>query len=132
MSFLKNLFADKEERTLAWKNLNTEADIADVVHRSYKIPCAVFKHSTRCSISDMVKNRLEKNFNLPEDKVEMYFLDLIRHRVVSNHIADFFSVRHESPQIIVIKDGKAIYHSSHTDITLNNLSEALQDTSSDE
>lgn len=132
MSFLKNLFTDKEERSLAWKNLHTDADIADVVHRSYVVPCAIFKHSTRCSISDMVKNRLEKNFNLPDDKIEMYFLDLLQHRSVSNHIADFFSVRHESPQIIVIKDGKAIYHSSHTDITHNHLSEALQETSSKE
>ncbi len=70
---------------------------------------AIFKHSTRCSISSMAKNRLDKvQANIPA-----YYLDLIQFRNVSNEIARRYNVEHESPQLIIIKDGKAIDHSSH-------------------
>lgn len=125
MSLLEKLFPKEETPALNWKNLSTEAGLADLIHRSYTVPCGIFKHSTRCSVSDMVKNRLEKRWQFAPDALEMYYLDLIRYRAVSNRIAEFFEVKHESPQLIVIKDGKVVYHNSHTAINAEELTQAL-------
>ncbi|OWY23146.1 bacillithiol system redox-active protein YtxJ [Sphingobacteriales bacterium UPWRP_1] len=125
MSLLEKLFPKEETPALNWKNLSTEAGLADLIHRSYTVPCGIFKHSTRCSVSDMVKNRLEKRWQFAPDALEMYYLDLIRYRAVSNRIAEFFEVKHESPQFIVIKDGKVAYHNSHTAIDAEEVAEAL-------
>lgn len=112
---------------LHWHPVKNEADIQHIIERSEQKPCAIFKHSTRCSISELAKNRLERQWNLPDESVEMYFLDLLAHRSVSNHIAEVFSVHHESPQLILIHKGEAVYDDSHTDITIANLTEALTD-----
>lgn len=75
----------------------------------------IFKHSTRCSISRMVLKQFENEYNL-EDKVTLYFLDLLNFRSISNAISEEFQVEHQSPQIIVIKNGKAIFNASHSAI----------------
>lgn len=80
----------------------------------------IFKHSTRCAISSTAKFRLE-SFWKNDDNFPTYFLDLIKYRELSNQIANDFNVRHESPQVLVIKDGKCIYHSSHLSISVKNI-----------
>jgi bacillithiol system protein YtxJ len=78
----------------------------------------IFKHSTRCSISMMVKKRFELDWDkLPAD-LPLYFLDLIRHRELSNLIANDFQVYHESPQLLLIKDGECILDLSHGQISV--------------
>ena len=76
----------------------------------------IFKHSTRCSISAMVKSSFEREW-VDNPKVPVYYLDLIKHREVSNTIADKLAVKHESPQVLVIKKGKCVYHASHNAIS---------------
>jgi bacillithiol system protein YtxJ len=78
---------------------------------------AIFKHSTRCSISSMAKNRLDKG----QSNIPSYYLDLIQFRSISNEIANRFGIQHESPQLIIIKDGKAIEHSSHNMVSPSQL-----------
>lgn len=77
-------------------------------------PFLVFKHSIRCSISIMVKHRFERAFDC--NNVQLYFLDLIKYRSISNRLAVDFSVEHQSPQILLIKNGNCIYHASHNAI----------------
>ena len=77
-------------------------------------PFLVFKHSIRCSISSMVKHRFERAFDC--NNVQLYFLDLIKYRSISNRLAVDFNVEHESPQILLIKNGNCIYHASHNAI----------------
>lgn len=79
----------------------------------------IFKHSTRCSISMMAKKRFEQDWDsLPKD-VSLYFLDLIKHRELSNQIAADFKVHHESPQLLLIKDGECILDQSHGEISVD-------------
>ena len=79
----------------------------------------IFKHSTRCSISMMAKRRFEMDWeNLPAD-VSLYFLDLIKHRDLSNKIAQDFLVPHESPQLLLIKDSECILDQSHGGISVD-------------
>ncbi len=108
-----------------WISLESIDQVKQIVERSKEKPCVIFKHSTRCSISSMAKFRLEGDWDLSEDIVEAYFLDLIAHRDVSNYISEELSVYHESPQIILIKDGEVIYDESHLDITVDELKECL-------
>ena len=101
--------------------MQNENDLAALKERSIEIPQVIFKHSTRCSISSMAKNRLERA--APAQNVEFNLLDLIKHRELSQKIADDFSVEHESPQILFIKNGECVYDESHSGISMDEISE---------
>jgi bacillithiol system protein YtxJ len=107
---------------LSWKNLDNISLLDKLVEDSKGKPLAIFKHSTTCSISAMAKMRLENNWNLD---IDAYYLDLKAHRNISNEIANRFSVHHESPQLILLKDGEVIYDASHFDISVEEIAEEL-------
>nr|WP_315165675.1 bacillithiol system redox-active protein YtxJ [uncultured Flavobacterium sp.] len=126
MSFFKNMFnssddKDLNENKINWNELTDLGQLNEIIAISNEKPVAIFKHSTRCSVSRMALKQFENEFN-SSDKVTPYFLDLIAYRAISNAIADQFGVIHQSPQLIVIKDGKAVYNVSHSDIDAEELS----------
>ena len=100
---------------MKWIQLTDLGQLNEIIDSSAQKPVVIFKHSTRCSVSRMSLKLFEKEFNL-EDKVIPYFLDLLEYRSISNEIATRFNVQHQSPQLILIKDGKATYNVSHSDI----------------
>ena len=102
-----------------WIGLTKESQLADIKEQSKNKPQLIFKHSTRCAISSVAKNRLEKS--TPPENVDFYLLDLIRNREISNKIADEFSVFHESPQVLLIKNGECIYDENHSGIDMNDI-----------
>lgn len=102
-----------------WITLNNESQIDEIVKKSFEKPQLIYKHSISCPISSMSKYRLEKS-TAPED-IDFYYLDLITYRAVSNKIANDFGVRHESPQVLLIKDGKTVYHESHNKINMDSI-----------
>lgn len=104
-----------------WHPITKVEDIDILIDRSRVVPCLILKHSTRCPISTMAKNRLEMSWDIDDQEVETYFLDLIQYREVSNYIAGVFSVTHESPQALLIKDGSSIYDASHLNIRAEDL-----------
>ena len=105
-----------------WIPLNQETQLDEIVANSNTIPQVIFKHSTRCSISSMAKNRLDKK-DAP-DGINFYLLDLIKHRNISNKIAENFHVPHQSPQVLVITNGKCVYDESHSGIDFNEIEAA--------
>jgi bacillithiol system protein YtxJ len=120
MSFFKNIFSGSENQNndtnkMSWNNLTDLEQLDEIITLSKDKPVAIFKHSTRCSVSRMALKQFESEFDFP-DKVSAYFLDLIAYRDVSNEIMNRFGVQHQSPQLILIKDGKAIYSATHSDI----------------
>jgi bacillithiol system protein YtxJ len=119
MSFLKNMFGSNEEKQsvskVGWRQLTDLGQLNEIIDLSTEKPVLIFKHSTRCSISRMVLKQFENEFDL-QDKVIPYYLDLLEFRNVSNEIANRFGVTHQSPQIILVKDGKAVYNDSHEGI----------------
>ncbi|MEO7316001.1 MAG: bacillithiol system redox-active protein YtxJ [Ginsengibacter sp.] len=102
-----------------WIPLDEEEQLEKIIERSQNTPQVIFKHSTRCSVSSMAKNRLDKNDN-PEG-IDFYYLDLIKHRNLSNKIAEDFKVQHQSPQILIIRDGKCTYTESHSAIMMDEI-----------
>ena len=105
-----------------WIELADESQIEQIKAESADHPVVIFKHSTRCSISAMAKNRLERVAQT--EGVSFYYLDLIRYRSLSNLIAETFGVTHESPQVIMIRKGECIYDESHNGITMDEIAEA--------
>ena len=101
-----------------WNKLTSEEQIDQVIAASEEKPVLLFKHSTRCSISSMSLDRLLRNWK-PEDadKITPYYLDLIAFRSLSNLVAERFGVPHESPQVLLIQNGKVTYHESHYGIS---------------
>jgi bacillithiol system protein YtxJ len=129
MSFFKNMFnssddKDLNENKINWNELTDLGQLNEIIAMSNEKPVAIFKHSTRCSVSRMALKQFENEFN-SSDKVTPYFLDLIEYRAISNEIANRFGVTHQSPQLILIKEGKAIYNVSHSDIDAEELSKKV-------
>ena len=105
-----------------WIKLNNATTLEEIKKTSFDKPVMLFKHSTTCSISATALNRLERSWK-PEEMtgIDPYYLDLLNHRDISQTIAKTFDVVHESPQILLIKDGKCVYHNSHLGINYQEL-----------
>ena len=112
---------------ITWTSLTDVGQINELIAHSHIQPCLIFKHSTRCSISSVAKSRLESNWDFGSEQVAPYFVDVILHRDVSDHIGKAFPPRHESPQALLIHEGKCIYHASHLGITLDDLRDSLSE-----
>ena len=102
-----------------WIPLENEQQLEEIILNSNNEPQIIFKHSTRCGVSSMAKNRLDKK-EQPEG-MDFYYLDVIKHRNISNKIATDFDIRHQSPQVLIINDGKCIYQESHSGITMEEI-----------
>jgi|SRR6185312_16911281 len=101
---------------MEWLQLKDESQLSEIIEESKKEPILIFKHSTRCSISAMVKSRLENTWKEGETEVKPYYLDLLSYRPISQKIQEIFHVEHESPQALLISNGACVYHTSHTAI----------------
>jgi bacillithiol system protein YtxJ len=119
MSLFKNIFGSSEEENqpskIVWRQLTDLGQLTEIIDLSNEKAVLIFKHSTRCSVSRYALKQFENEFDL-EEKITPYFLDLLNHRDISNEIAQRFGITHQSPQLILIKSGKAIYNTSHSDI----------------
>ena len=128
MSFLKNIFGTSEEvnttSTIEWRQLTEMDQLDTIVSTSADKIVLIFKHSTRCSISRFALKQFESEFNF-QDKISTYFLDLLNNRDISNEIAFRFNVQHQSPQVLLIKNGVVVYDASHSDIEAEELKKYL-------
>lgn len=109
-----------------WTELTSDTQLESLREESKKNPVIIFKHSTRCSISRAALDRVERNWKAGElDEVKTYYLDLLAYRPISNLVAQAFQVEHESPQLLLIRDGHVIYHRSHFEIDFLGVKNAL-------
>ncbi|HBI02391.1 MAG TPA: bacillithiol system redox-active protein YtxJ [Flavobacterium sp.] len=126
MSFFTNLFGNSEEGNLSkvgWRMLTDLGQLNELIELSHQQPVLIFKHSTRCSISRFALKNFENEYDFSEEELQPYFLDLLEYRNISNEIANRFNVMHQSPQILLIKDGKCVYDESHDGIEVAGLKE---------
>lgn len=110
-----------EDVTIPWKSLTNEHQIEEIKKESHKRPQVIFKHSTTCGISRMVLNMFKSSYNLEKGQMDFYFLDLHAHRDVSNAVASAFDIQHQSPQLLIVKNGVVVRHDSHGAISDINL-----------
>jgi len=110
-----------------WIPLQRTAQLEEIRQASFDKPVVIFKHSTTCSISQMALGRWERSWQAqPGTPLEAYFLDLRQFRDVSNAVAATFDVPHESPQVLLVRDGKAVLDRSHYDIRFEDVAEAIK------
>ncbi len=99
---------------MKWLDLTDINQLEEINKLSESKAQYIFKHSTRCSISNMVKNRLERK---ADENTDCYYLDLLNHRDLSNHISELYSIKHESPQLLKIQNSKCTSFTNHGDIS---------------
>ena len=112
---------------MKWNHLNAVDQLDEIKKESSEKNILIFKHSTRCNISRATLDRLERKWNDSEmQDVKPYFLDLLNYREISNSIVEKFNVEHESPQILLIKEGRAILDQSHFSIDYDQIKAAAK------
>ncbi|MFD0861767.1 bacillithiol system redox-active protein YtxJ [Sungkyunkwania multivorans] len=110
-----------EKKALPWRRLTEIDQLNELADASHQRPQVIFKHSTRCGISSMVMNQFEGSFDIEEDAIDLYYLDLLSYREVSNEVAAKFQTWHESPQMLIIKNGETVHHASHSAIQASDI-----------
>lgn len=125
-STIKSKHNSGESKTLNWIPLVEINQLTSIVSDSKNTPVLVFKHSTRCGISRFVLKNFEKQYNIPSEKLRLYFLDLLAFRSVSNEIEHKLNVPHQSPQVIILFNEEVIYHASHQQIDVSAIKDVLK------
>ncbi|WP_397446641.1 bacillithiol system redox-active protein YtxJ [Polaribacter sp. R77954] len=130
MGLFNKMFGEKEVKSsttggnsfLNWIPLTSLEQLEEIKNQSKTEPVFIFKHSTRCGISNMVIKQFEKLFTEDHQKLKVYYLDLLNYRDISTEIGAVFQVMHQSPQLLVIKNEVSVYNASHQDIVETDLS----------
>ncbi len=110
---------------LPWISIKSVEQLNTILRNVGEKPILLFKHSTRCSISSMALTGFERNWS-GEVPCELYFIDLLKHRDVSNETAELTGVLHQSPQCIVIKGSEIIYEATHSGIDARRIESILK------
>lgn len=108
---------EKEEKAIPWISLTTIDQLNGIEKKSMTKTQVIYKHSTTCGISRMVLNMFNSSYKMAENNIDLYYLDLLSYRGVSNETGYKFQVIHESPQLLVIKNGAVVTHASHAAIS---------------
>jgi bacillithiol system protein YtxJ len=97
--------------------------ITAIKEKSYKRPQVLFKLGLRCGVSDIALKRMGKAGIIPN--ADFYFIDMLRFRKISDKITETFSVYHESPLVLLLKNGECIYDENHLGITMQELADQV-------
>jgi len=119
-------FSTTKANPLPWTNISSVEQLEEIVLNISDKPKLLFKHSTRCGVSRMVLSSFESAWDTENELCDLYFVDLLRHRDVSNKIAELTGIVHQSPQAIVIKGKEIIYDATHSGIDARNIMSILR------
>lgn len=126
MGFFDTIFgSDKEKEEERWYEIRTTQEMDNVILASSERTQLILKHSNSCGVSFFAKQNLD---SIPSEKLEdadLYIIDVIRHRDVSYYLADKFNIRHESPQVFVIRDKEVVWNGSHGRVNADNVVQSL-------
>jgi bacillithiol system protein YtxJ len=116
--FKRSETASTEKKVrIPWIPLISADELDSLVRNSVKRPQIIFKNSTSCGISSMALRSFEAQYELNSEQADLYMLHIQHNRPLSNEIAQRFHVRHESPQLLIIKNGSVVKDASHGSIS---------------
>lgn len=124
-SNILNTTKTENKPKINWIPLEENSQIDAFIELSNTKPVLIFKHSTRCGISGMALKSFEREYDLNDSEVELYFLDLLNFRALSNEVALKFEIPHQSPQVIVFQNEKVVYHNSHYQISVEEIKKVI-------
>lgn len=126
MSFLDQFRKTRDsEVPNDWHVIETELQLQAAIDESFEKPVVLFKHSVTCGISGSAKYSLEQAWDFSKEELSFYYLDLLAFRPISNKIAENLGVVHQSPQVILVKNGKAVFDTSHHAISVQAIRQAM-------
>jgi bacillithiol system protein YtxJ len=114
----------KSESMLNWEYLSANTNWNSLITGNEWI--IIFKHSPRCGISSMALKQFEKEW-IETANVQLCLIDVVQERSFSQEIAKLTNVTHQSPQLILIKDGETLHHASHHQIEANNVLKIIKE-----
>ncbi len=130
MGIFNSLFKGRSEgendKNINWLLITESNQLTEIISKSNTKPILIFKHSSRCGISRMALKNFEREYNLTETDIDLYFLDLLNFRALSNEISEKLKVDHQSPQVILVKNEQVIYSDSHYQISADAVKEILE------
>ena len=106
---------------IKWQTLDHQDQLEVIDDLSRHQIVLIFKHSTRCSISSIAMHRLEEDWVIEQSDIIPFYLDLISYRSISDQISEHYHIYHESPQVLLIKNGACILDLSHLDISFSHI-----------
>lgn len=114
--FMLKLKRNKAQKFQKWNTISGKENLNVLLKRSEDHPQVIYKHSNRCSVSYLTREDLEKSMDLLSNHADMHLLNVIEQRDLSNYVAEKFNIRHESPQVLLLKDGRVTWSASHWNI----------------
>lgn len=122
---LKNLVMQGEDSGPEWIPLNEPEQIEQVLERSKNKPQIIYKHSTRCAVSSIALFSLQGLSADTKEQADFNFLNVIDQRELSKFVSEKLQIRHESPQLLLIRDGEVEWHGSHYEVKAETVAEIL-------
>jgi len=111
-----------------WNEISGGEDLGTIFRNSEEKPQLIYKHSHRCSVCFMAKQELEDISDSISDIADLYMINVIHQRNLSNTIASELNIRHESPQVIILKDREILWKGSHWDVKGKDIMKRLTST----
>lgn len=122
-----NYICAKITKKMNWTAITTLEQLAEIMEISKSTPCLIYKHSTRCNTSEMMKFVLENDWQFSEDEVRPFYLDILKYQAIAIAVADEFQVHHQSPQVLLIQNEVCIFDADNMEISVEELTECLAD-----
>ncbi len=121
MSFFQKLGdifnPESESRAdFGWRSINDDDALREIVMASNTKPQVIYKHSTRCATSFFALKNVQRISGEGRKKADFYMVDVIGQRTLSFQVAELLGIHHESPQLIILKDGEVCWHGAHQNV----------------
>ena len=108
---------------MEWKAIKNDSTFYELLELSDKEKVLILKFSPDCMVSFIMKMILQREWNQAMMNIKTYLVDVIDHKDISDKISAEFGVEHQSPQVLIVKNGKCIHVKSHGHITIKDLAQ---------
>lgn len=109
-----------------WGEISTSSELKDIDKASYEKIQFIYKHSSRCATSYFALRNLQDLSEEVRKVADLYMVDVIGQRSLSNEISSHYDVRHESPQVLLIREGQVRWNGSHGEVRSDVIKEVIE------